>query len=222
MKERYFTEENLAKKAQEMLLQLKPEIRTRCNQVSPEKSALLVLDMQDYFLQPAAHAYIPSAEAILPRINSLVQAYNSLSLPIFFTRHLNQPQNARQMAIWWQDLISASNPLSRITAMLDTSAGEVIIKSQYDAFFETNLDVLLRKRGVSQVVIGGVMTHLCCETTARSAFMHGYEVFFLIDGTATYHETFHRATLLNLGHGFATLTLVKEITAALEKYRHAT
>jgi len=66
------------------------------------------------------------------------------------------------------------------------------------------------------VVICGVMTHLCCETTARSAFMRGFEVFFTVDGTATYTEAFHRASLLNLSHGFAVPVLVENILEKLD------
>ncbi len=64
---------------------------------------------------------------------------------------------------------------------------------------------------VEQLVIGGVMAHLCCETTARAAFVRGYEVFFLIDGTATYTEEFHTGTLRNLAHGFSVLTTVTHL-----------
>jgi isochorismate hydrolase len=60
------------------------------------------------------------------------------------------------------------------------------------------------------------MAHLCCETTARSAFTRGFEVFFLVDGTASYNRDFHQASLLNLAHGFATLLLTGEALAALE------
>jgi isochorismate hydrolase len=59
------------------------------------------------------------------------------------------------------------------------------------------------------------MTHLCCETTARSAFMRGLQVFIAVDGTATYSEAFHRASLLNLSHGFALPVLVDEILERL-------
>jgi isochorismate hydrolase len=60
------------------------------------------------------------------------------------------------------------------------------------------------------------MTHLCCETTARSAFVRGFEVFFTIDGTATYNQGFHLGTLVNLSHGFATPVLASEILSTLE------
>jgi bifunctional isochorismate lyase/aryl carrier protein len=55
------------------------------------------------------------------------------------------------------------------------------------------------------------MTHLCCETTARAAFVRGFDVFFLVDGTATYNQDYHQATLLNLAHGVAVLTDVNKI-----------
>ena len=111
----------------------------------------------------------------------------------------------------------ADNPLSEISPEIEFSTGDVIQKSQYDAFFGTTLEGLLRRKVVDQVVISGVMTHLCCETTARSAFMRGFEVFFLVDGTATYNEEFHRAALLNLAHGFAIVTLVDQVLTKLRE-----
>ena len=93
-------------------------------------------------------------------------------------------------------------PDSAIIALLDTSKGVVLQKKQYDAFHQTDLESILRGRGVEQVVVTGVMTHLCCETTARAAFVRGFEVFFCVDGTATYTEELHHAALLTLTHGF--------------------
>ena len=94
---------------------------------------------------------------------------------------------------------------------IDESKGTIIQKERYDAFWKTPLDVFLKNEGVEQVIISGVMTHLCCETTARSAFMRDYKVFFTIDGTATYTEELHMASLLNLAHGFAKTILCMEI-----------
>ncbi|RME75791.1 MAG: cysteine hydrolase, partial [Planctomycetota bacterium] len=89
-------------------------------------------------------------------------------------------------------------------------------KHHYDAFFNTSLEKFLEKNKIDTLVLGGVMTHLCCETTARSAFMRGYKVYFLINGTATYHRDFHRASLLNLSHGFAIPLLIEEALSWLE------
>jgi len=183
----------------------------------PGRSALLVLDVQSYFLEPESHAYIPSAPAILPGIQALVQVYQQKKLPLIFTQHTNTSADAGQMSVWWRDLIDANSPLSRIVPQLDPSSGIMIAKTQYDAFYGTPLEAELQQRGVTQVVISGVMTHLCCETTARSAFVRGFQVFFLVDGTATYNQEFHRASLLNLSHGFATLSLVSEVLASVSE-----
>jgi isochorismate hydrolase len=216
MKTRYFSIEKIDKESKSMLEKLPDNESRRVSSFDPSNSSLLILDMQSYFLDQNSHAFIPSAEAIVPGLELLARSYYQKDLPVFFTQHLNTPQDAGSMASWWKDLIKYDNPLSAIIPAFDFSNRLVLRKSQYDAFYETSLESLLRKRGVTQVIISGVMTHLCCETTARSAFVRGFDVFFLIDGTATYNEDHHLATLLNLGHGFATLVLVNEILEAVK------
>lgn len=215
MKESYFTMENIGQKASDMLAGLEPFRRRHMGQVfQPERAALLVLDMQAYFLQESSHAFVPSAVAILPNVAHLVETFSAFGRPLFFTRHVNVGADAGCMAAWWRDLVHPDTPESRIVATLDTSRGEVIAKHQYDAFYETSLESRLRRVGVEQVLVTGVMTHLCCETTARSAFMRGFQVFFCVDGTATYNETFHHAALLNLAHGFALPVSCAEVVEA--------
>ena len=215
MKEAYFTSESIYQKAIDMLLEVREQVPRRSIPLVPDQSALLILDMQKYFLEDSSHAYVPSAQAIIPGIGELIKEYTMRSLPVILTRHLNSIRNARLMARWWKDLIHEENPLSEIIKELRASNGIVLKKSQYDAFYDTSLEDILKRKGVKQVVICGVMTHLCCETTARSAFMRGFEVFFTVDGTATYNENFHLATLLNLSHGFATPMLVNELLLSL-------
>lgn len=191
-------------------------IRKRSVTFTHAQSALLVLDMQAYFLDEASHAFVPSVTAILPGVNALITAFANLDLPIILTRHLNTPQDAGLMAVWWRDLITPDSDLAEIDPRLETKNSITICKTRYDSFLNSSLESLLQEKHVQQVVICGVMTHLCCETTARSAFMRGFDVFFTIDGTATYNEAFHRASLLNLAHGFATPVLINDILANLE------
>ena len=216
MKTTYFTNENIIDEAQEMAQHLPNYQNKHKSTFTPEKSALLVLDMQSYFLEPSSHAFIPSAPAIVPGLKMLSQSYYAHNLPVIFTQHLNSEQDAGSMSRWWKDLITIEDSLSAIIPDFDFSNRYVLRKSQYDAFYKTNLEDNLTQQGISQVVISGVMTHLCCETTARSAFVRGFEIFFLIDGTATYNKEHHMAALFNLSHGFATPVLVKEIQASLD------
>lgn len=214
MKSRYFTPETIQQTSLAMLNEV-AELRHRHDQVvfRPDHAALLVLDMQEYFLAETSHAAVPSAPAILPGVQALVATFGACRRPVIFTCHANLADDARLMAVWWQDLLAPGSSLASVAEGFITSPNRLIHKNQYDAFHETELEATLIADKVSQVVITGVMTHLCCETTARSAFMRGFEVFFCVDGTATYNEAFHRATLLNLAHGFAVPVLVDEILA---------
>jgi len=214
MKKAYFTPASITGKAENMLRTVECDRRQKQLTFISPQSALLVLDMQRYFLEETSHAFIPSAQAIIPNIRALISIYSRYQLPIVFTRHLNTPDDAAMMAYWWRDLIDPNDPMSLIEGSFILSHGSLIEKHQYDAFYRTKLESMLMKMDVTQVVICGVMTHLCCETTARSAFMRGFRVFFTIDGTATYNEEFHTASLLNLSHGFATPVLVKEVLKA--------
>lgn len=215
MKELYFSPDSIDIKAQRMLNGPGVSQRNRNSPLSPERSALLILDMQSYFLDESSHAFIPSGKTIIPRLKGLAAAYARKDLPVIFTRHVNSQKDAGRMADWWRQLIMEQNPLSEIVPELDTIQGVRFDKSQYDAFYRTRLEDHFLTNGVSQVVIGGVMTHLCCETTARAAFTRGFEVFFLVDGTATYNQVFHQASLVNLSHGFAALSLIGEIQSEL-------
>ena len=217
MKEKYFTKKSISEKSKNMLKNVNKFIPYKSFEFTPNCSILLVVDMQKFFINETSHAYIPSVRAIIPRIKKLINVYSKNGLPIIFTRHINSKQNANLMEKWWNNLITAQNSLSQISAEFDISKGIVLKKSQYDAFYETSLEKILREKEISQIVICGVMTHLCCETTARSAFVRGFEIFFTIDGTATYNENLHLSSLRNLAQGFATPVISNEIISSIKK-----
>ena len=104
---------------------------------------------------------------------------------IFFTRHrhLDPAEDGGMMAEWWGDLLIEGSPDAELIPELRPQEGELLIeKSRYSAFLNTPLEHELRQRRVTDVIVGGVMTNLCCETTARDAFMRDFRVFFLLDG----------------------------------------
>jgi bifunctional isochorismate lyase/aryl carrier protein len=215
-KELYYTSKTIKENSQRLLSFVEP-LRQRHSDIifRPEKAALLVLDLQEYFLQADSHAFIPSAPAILPGISKLIAAFKNMDHPIVITRHINTSKDAGMMAKWWRDLINPKNARSHNITINNTPKPIYINKTQYDAFYRTALKDKLHELKIEQVIICGVMTHLCCETTARSAFMRGFEVFFTVDGTATYNEELHRASLLTLSHGFAVPVLIEELLAAM-------
>lgn len=212
MKQPYFTSNTIEAQARKFLEQLN---RTREIDLHGRKTALLVLDMQDYFLNSESHAFVPSAPAIIPNVVGLAKAFRERCLPVIYTQQINHPEGAGMMSVWWRDLITPTHPMAGLSDQLELDDAEVLQKTQYDAFYQTDLEERLEAQGVSGVVICGVMTHLCCETTARSAFMRNLRVWFTVDGTASYNAEFHLGALRNLAHGFAIPVLTSEVLSAL-------
>lgn len=200
MEENYF--ENIESKTNEFLSEIFLTPGYRRVNLNLKETALLVIDMQNYFTDESSHAYIPAVRSIIKPINNLIMLFRENEKEIIFTRHINTEDNANMLSKWWSDIITEGE-MSEISIMFDIKDSKIIAKSQYDAFYQTKLEDYLISRGIKKIVITGVATHLCCETTARSAFVRGFEIFFPVDCTATYDESFHLATLRNLSHGFA-------------------
>jgi isochorismate hydrolase len=113
-------------------------------------------------------------------------------------------------------LVNENTESGKITDNLIFRGATVVTKSQYDAFYQTELEAILNEKGIKQLIVTGVMTHLCCESTIRAAFIRGFEVLFPVDGTATYNFDFHRSSFLNISHGFATPVLIDDLLKQLE------
>jgi nicotinamidase-related amidase len=94
---------------------------------------------------------------------------------------------------------------------------KIVKKHRYSAFYNTDLEIVLRCLGIKDLVISGIMTNLCCESTARDAYFRDFKVFFLMDGTGTVNEDLHLSSLKNLAFGFADVCSVKRILEMLHK-----
>jgi nicotinamidase-related amidase len=90
-----------------------------------------------------------------------------------------------------------------------------IVKHKFDAFFETDLDAILRFHHVDTVIVTGTATNACCESTARSAFMRDYKVVFPSDANATFDEAMHRATLVNIDLLFGRVMTSDELLSEI-------
>ncbi len=217
MKEQYFTKDNISMKSLDIKNNVLKYSRKNELSLKTENLALLVTDMQDFFLKPESHAFIPSANAIINNINLLIKTCEDFDVPIILTQHINNKENAGMMDVRWSDLITEDNPLSRISDKIICDVPIIFKKTQYDAFYKTGLENYLRKHNKTQIIICGVMTNLCCETTARSAFVQGFEILMPIDTTAAYNFDFHLGTIQNLSYGFCQPVLSNEIIKAISK-----
>jgi bifunctional isochorismate lyase/aryl carrier protein len=191
--------------------------RSRYHHFSADGACLLIIDMQRFFIDPLSHASFPQAEHIVGNVQSLLESFRSLGLPIIFTRHgyLND-ESPGIMGRWWGDVLRIDDPFSSIDDRLRPLEGErVVRKTRYSAFVGTGLENTLEELGVTRLVITGVLTHLCCESTARDAFMRDHEVFLVVDGTASDEDELHLGSLRGLADGFAMLVTTEDLIAWL-------
>ena len=186
--------------------------------LASDKAALLVIDMQRFFLEPGAPGFTSGAPAILPELQRLIEAFRDEERPIIYTRHVHHPdgRDVGIMGWWWDSMCLEGSRESEIypdIAPLDDD--KVLLKHRYSAFYNTDLEIVLRGLAIEDLVISGVMTNLCCETTARDAYIRDYRIFFLADGTGAVNEDMQMASLRNLSYGFARITTVDEMIQEL-------
>lgn len=174
---------------------------TRSRNPDPKTSLLLVIDVQNYFSS--------MVNPILPQLLTTIDLCRRSSIPVLFTRHNHKsPSDYGMLGEWWDnDLVLDGTVEAELMPEIRRLAGqnEVVEKNTYSAFENTGLQERLVEMGVKEVIVTGVMTNLCCETTAREAFVKGFRVFFSTDATATSDLELHEATLKNLAYGFAYL-----------------
>ena len=89
----------------------------------------------------------------------------------------------------------------------------IVTKHRYGAFEGTDLDLVLRSRGIRTVIMTGVATNVCVETTARQAFLKDYYVVFTSDCSAPFSQAAHDATLYNIDQFFGEVVTSEQIMA---------
>jgi len=199
------------------------------------RTALLVIDVQREYFDPDGPAFVEHADDILANVNRLVDAFRAAGLPIVFVRHENRPDgsDAGRMGDFSApdepDSFVAGTPRVELVFGLHVEPGDaVVVKRRYSAFLGTDLEAILRTAGVRAVVVCGLMTSFCCETTARDAHGRDYEVLFVSDanegpdlddpqGNPVPHDAVLRNTTTALGAGFAEIVTTAEVVARVSR-----
>ncbi len=183
-------------------------------------SALAVIDMQRYFLEEEADAYLGAPASLMRNVIGLTDAFRRAGRPVVFTRHAHRRgSDAGQMGRWWDGRLPWEG--ERQSELVDGIAprdGELLItKERYSAFEGTGLEAWLRERGVQTLVLCGVMTNLCVETSARHAFMKEIQPVVVEDACASSSRKLHRASIANLEYGFAYIEKTSSLTELLRR-----
>ncbi len=201
--------------------------------------ALVIIDMQRDFLEPGGFGDalgndVRQLQGIVPTIQQLLGAFRQHNLPIFHTIEGHRPDLSdcppSKLSRGKGTLkIGDPGPMGRILILgepgnqiipelqpLDTEI--VITKPGKGAFYGTNFDSLLRQQSITHLVITGVTTEVCVQTTMREANDRGYECLLVEDGTASYFPEFKQSTLSMVsaqGGIVGWTTPAKEILRAL-------
>jgi nicotinamidase-related amidase len=191
-------------------------------EIRREECALLVVDLQNDFVDPASPMCVPEAYRQLPRVRALIEACRRLDVPVVYTAHNLAPDVAGDFPELFEPIAAGALAEGSIGAdvhpAIQPAPGERVIrvKHSYDAFAGTDLDYVLRARGVRTVIVCGTLTNFCCESTARSAFSHVYHVVFGSDVTASDSAIGHEATLRTIRCGFGRVLDHATIVRVLE------
>jgi len=190
-------------------------------------TALINVDMQRCFVEGSPLAS-PEGPALVPKINRLIRTCRSTGALVVHTRvwmakdGSNLGVMAELVPPFIVDLYTEGSPAAELHPALDVALDDLIVnKTRYGAFHGTDLAPQLRRRGIDTVIISGIATNICCETTAREAAQHDFRVVFLSDGTATKEmngvaaDELQLATLASLGMVFAQISTIDETEGKL-------
>jgi ureidoacrylate peracid hydrolase len=151
-----------------------------------------VIDMQNCFVENSPFA-APAGKEVLDRINGVVAQYREQGSLIVFARHVVRKDHSNIGLLGdvlppvKGGVIDEDRASAALHSKLDVRAGDIVLaKPRFSAFLSTDLELILRSKAIDTVVIGGIATNVCCDTTAREASMRDFKVLFLRDGTATF------------------------------------
>ena len=199
------------------------ELENPVEQINPAVAALLVIDMQNDYCHPEGllgrrGRQLGMIAEMAPRLETFIRACRNVRLPVIFVRTIHYP---------WTDSRSRLGRLTRNggerLCRPDTWGADyfgnlrpegdetVITKHRYSAFLGTNLNLILHSTGIRSLLISGVGTNVCVESTLREGYMLDYTIVVLEDCVAATHPELHRGTLKNVELHFGSVIQSSEL-----------
>jgi len=168
-----------------------------------EKCALLVIDMQNDFVREGAIMEVPEARAQVGRIAGLIDACREKDVPVIYTVHETDPVfNPLEIATFPHlaeaGMRKGTDGIEVFEELAPADGEYVLRKRRYSAFFQTDLELVLRNSGVDTVIICGTVSNICCESTARDAYFRDFKVVFGTDVNSALSKEVHDAVLANM------------------------
>ncbi len=194
------------------------------------RTALVVVDMQTYFMDPASPASVPKAREIVGTINRLAAALRAAGGQVVWIRTLYTEEAELSIPHFHHVLMTPEKyayrcaalvreaEASRIWPELAVEPGDLVVeKTRYSAFIQgaSGLDQILRARGIEAIWVAGTMTNACCDSTARDAMMLNYRTTMVSDANATLRDDEHAAALINFALFFGDVATSGELISGL-------
>jgi ureidoacrylate peracid hydrolase len=190
------------------------------------ESAVMVIDMQHGFVDPRgsvpiAMGMLPNVEEAVSNCSDLLTEARSAGMPVVYTRHqfrsgfLDAPTMVlERFPPGAQPLVAGSWDAAICDALVPLSGDIIVDKNRYDAFLYTDMELVLRALGVKRLLVTGVVTNVCVESTVRSAHMRDFDVTVASDCTAA-QAGYHEPALASMAAIFATVAPWKSALAEL-------
>lgn len=193
--------------------------------LDPQRTALVVIDMQNTFCEPGSPAEVPVSRDIVDNINALSVALRKRSVPVIWVLHANTHANGRSdWKIFFDHVVADEVRLRTMESLapgrqavwegLVTDPSDItIIKNRYSALVQgsSSLERVVRNLGIDTFLIAGTKTNICCEATARDAMMLDFKVVMVADCCAALSDDEHRATLESMIQQFGDVMTAGEV-----------
>lgn len=183
----------------------------------PERAAILVHDMQRYFMRAFAPGAAPIA-VVIENLRRLIVAARGRDVPVFYTAQVGNQELAErglQSDLWGPGMTRMPEHTDIVAALAPTSGDIVLTKHRYSAFQRSEFADRLRLLGRDQLVIGGVYAHIGCLLTAAEAFQLDFQPFVLSDGTADFSRAWHDAALAEVADCCGVVHSTRRVLEAL-------
>ena len=162
------------------MLKLPEELKAVKISVDPRKTAVIVIDMQNDFIEEKGKLYVPRSEKLIKPIKSILDKAREAGATIIYTQDWHHEDDP-EFEVWGEHALADSWG-AEIVEELKPKEGEFVVrKPSYDAFYGTPLEHILRYRGLENLILTGVLANICVLHTAGSAAMRGYRLIIPVD-----------------------------------------
>jgi ureidoacrylate peracid hydrolase len=200
--------------------------------LDPARTAHVVVDLQNGFMAPGQPAEIPAAREIVPNVNRISAAVRAAGGLVVYIQNTIDPAAKEAWSNWFTHMTGEKRREAMDVAFAEGSYGHAlwpglevlpgdirVKKNRFSALIPgaSELHSVLQKRNIDTVIVTGTATNVCCESTARDAMMMNYKVIFVSDGTATYNDDEHNATLGIMLAMFADVMSANEVVGCLSR-----